>query len=56
MLVIDGHIAGTWTATPVKDSVAVDIAAPVGIDGAGREAARQEAERYSRFLGKRLLR
>lgn len=54
MLVIAGHIAGTWTSVLGKDTVGIKIATPGKLDGASQEAVRREAARYGGFLGKEL--
>jgi hypothetical protein len=50
MLVIDGQISGTWTAALRKDTIAIDIATPVRMDGALQDDIMRQAERYSSFL------
>jgi len=55
MLVIDGQISGTWTAALGKDTVAIDIATPVRMDGALQDVLLQEVRKYSHFLGRKLI-
>jgi hypothetical protein len=55
VVIIDGQVAGTWTRVLGKDAVSIDVTTPVKKDEALRAAIQKEAERYSAFLGRRLM-
>lgn len=55
VVVIEGQVAGTWTRVLRKDTVAIDVNTPVKRDETLDAAIREEAERYSTFLGKATL-
>jgi hypothetical protein len=55
MIVIDGHISGCWVPSLRKGSVTIDVTTPVKKGSAVQKAIRQEAERYSKFVNRRLV-
>lgn len=54
-VIIDGQVSGNWTYVPGKGTVRIKVVTPVGWSGSLSEAVQKEAERYSAFLGKRLI-
>ena len=54
LVVIDGRVRGSWkrTLTPSTVTVTLDFWTPVS--GPGRRAATRAAERYGRFLGRKV--
>ncbi|HVU55995.1 MAG TPA: winged helix DNA-binding domain-containing protein [Puia sp.] len=52
MLIIDGQVSGTWTASSGKGRMTINVITPVRMDGALEEAIRREIKRYSSFLGR----
>jgi hypothetical protein len=54
-VIIDGQVAGTWTRVLGKGTVSIDVTTPLKKDRALNAGIREEAARYSTFLGRRLL-
>lgn len=54
-VIIDGQVSGRWSYTLGKGTVRIGVVAPLKWSGSLNEAIRKEAERYSAFLGKRLI-
>lgn len=54
IIVIDGHVVGTWKRVLKKDRVVVTCSAFSSFSAAQAEAISAAAERYGRFLGKQI--
>ncbi|MBN9380344.1 MAG: AlkZ family DNA glycosylase [Chitinophagaceae bacterium] len=54
-VVIDGQVSGSWTYTSGKGMVKIKVTRSTGWSGHLNKAMQKEAERYSAFLGKRLI-
>lgn len=54
-VVIDGQVSGSWTYMQGKGTVKIKVVSPVEWSGSLDEGVRKETERYSTFLGKRLV-
>jgi hypothetical protein len=54
-VIIDGQVSGSWTYMQGKGMVKIKVVSPVEWSGSLDEAMRKETERYSAFLGKRLI-
>lgn len=52
MLVIDGHISGSWASVLGEDRVTIDVDSPVKMDSVLQEAMQRETRRYGSFIGK----
>jgi hypothetical protein len=50
-LLIDGRLAGSWTKTPGRDGIRIDVAPYGRPTPADRRALGAAAGRYGRFLG-----
>lgn len=55
-IVIDGQVAGTWSRTLQKDSVAITCRLFAPVDRRQRQALETAAQRYAKFLGLKKLR
>ncbi len=51
MILIEGHIAGTWKRTVKKDEVIIQLAPFIPLKKAQEQAVRGAIQNYSRFLG-----
>ena len=54
-VIIDGQVSGSWTYVSGKETVRIKVVTPVKWSGSLHAAIQKEAERYSAFLGKRLI-
>lgn len=55
ILVIDGHVAGTWKRTIKKEDVMIALSMFRALSDVEREAVRVAANRYGEFVGKRAV-
>jgi hypothetical protein len=55
-IVIDGQVAGTWSRTLKKDSVAITCRLFAPVDRRQQQALEAAAQRYAKFLGLKKLR
>ncbi len=51
MILIEGHIEGTWKRTIKKDEVIIQLAPFIPLKKAQEQAVRGAVQKYSRFLG-----
>jgi hypothetical protein len=49
-LIVDGRLAGSWTRTSARESVAVDVLSYRRLTPVERRAVSAAAERYGRFM------
>lgn len=54
IVVVDGRVAGTWHPVLGRDTVNVEVVTPMRLNAGLQDVLRQEAERYSFFLGRKL--